>query len=732
MRIGIFTSKGAALVAGAAALATIATACDGPMVQPQEPQEAHPDLGSHEVPHESDHDDPPFQGFDAGPMELVAPQQVVTFEAADNHSWHAGRAMVRQGDRLIIADPDHEAIFELSADTLELIASTPLTGKPERVVAMPDGSLWVTLRSSGELALLDLTRSVTRVSAGLVEPVALAAHPTLPVLYVSGVADGAIVAIDTLSRAVINKVGGLERPRALLVQGDKLHVVLESQGTFSYGLADDGAIKAVVSTSGLRNRNPWQLPDLMNRAGVRAVQAVADPRAGGLLVAHMIASPGDENSMIEQALMKGFGQMDCSPGTPDCQAAEGYGATNIANGFNVPHHPLEGSVTRVGVQSSDATHGPVAVGPEVAETEDEREGESSLTPVLHLMDQPSEIIHHPTLSVAFVAALGSDTVAALNTATTDPAGSPIAVWEVGRAPRGLALSSDGSRLFVYEAHDYSVSEIAIGTLAETWTVEEPADRPILAWHKTTERTSTYAVDPLPGDISRGRRIFTYSRNDALSEQHLFACASCHLDGREDGLVWAIGDGPRQTPALAGRLAGTEPFNWLGSELELEDNMAQTIVRLGGHGLPADKLHDLEAFLLYGLQPIPNPATGLQGRQLNPEEELGKAIFNDPAVACFACHTGDVTTDGRLHNVGTTSPIERELALIKQSLGEGGEEAIRYNTPTLRSLHYTAPYLHDGSAPTLYDVLDMTATTMGHSAHLTSLERDALVAYLLTL
>lgn len=42
------------------------------------------------------------------------------------------------------------------------------------------------------------------------------------------------------------------------------------------------------------------------------------------------------------------------------------------------------------------------------------------------------------------------------------------------------------------------------------------------------------------------------------------CASCHAEGRDDGLVWDLGEGPRRTPSLAGgfstpcRSAGTAP------------------------------------------------------------------------------------------------------------------------------------------------------------------------------
>jgi cytochrome c peroxidase len=53
-----------------------------------------------------------------------------------------------------------------------------------------------------------------------------------------------------------------------------------------------------------------------------------------------------------------------------------------------------------------------------------------------------------------------------------------------------------------------------------------------------------------------------------------------------------------------------------------------------------------------------------------------------------------------------------------------------DTPTLQGIGATAPYLHDGSAPTLRDVLLRAGDgSMGDTSGLTEAELDALVAYL---
>ena len=60
----------------------------------------------------------------------------------------------------------------------------------------------------------------------------------------------------------------------------------------------------------------------------------------------------------------------------------------------------------------------------------------------------------------------------------------------------------------------------------------------------------------------GRKLFF---DPALSASGQMACASCHPDGRADGLSWRIEKRELQTPLLAGRLVGTHPFKWDGGD-----------------------------------------------------------------------------------------------------------------------------------------------------------------------
>ena len=77
----------------------------------------------------------------------------------------------------------------------------------------------------------------------------------------------------------------------------------------------------------------------------------------------------------------------------------------------------------------------------------------------------------------------------------------------------------------------------------------------------------------------------------------------------------------------------------------------------------------------------------------------------------------------MHDVGT----------IKPSSGQRrGERLTGLDTPTLKGIWETAPYLHDGSAPTLLDVLTTAnpAGLHGNTLSLSDVQLDQLVAYLL--
>lgn len=259
---------------------------------------------------------------------------------------------------------------------------------------------------------------------------------------------------------------------------------------------------------------------------------------------------------------------------------------------------------------------------------------------------------------------------------------------------------------------------------------------------------SHRVGPLPEsnldpELRLGRALFHDAENPRLTLRQL-SCANCHPDGREDGLVWEQKATFRQTPMLAGgRLHETAPFNWLGSAKSLEANLTQTVTkRLQGTGLSAAELQALTRYVREGLRPVQRPEArdpSLVSR--------GRELFVSAETGCSTCHPADFSfTDGERHDVHSVSRQERvtfdtahgESAPFKgfsprflKKIGRRAPELLprSFNTPALAFVGLTAPYMHDGAARTLDELIEKNADRMGSTSQLGAEERRALVAYL---
>ena len=68
------------------------------------------------------------------------------------------------------------------------------------------------------------------------------------------------------------------------------------------------------------------------------------------------------------------------------------------------------------------------------------------------------------------------------------------------------------------------------------------------------------------------------------------------------------------------------------------------------------------------------------------------MFESEATGCANCHRPPLFTDGQRHDVGTGGHPDEQ---------KGPD----FDTPSLRGVHATPPYLHDGRAATLREQLD---------------------------
>jgi cytochrome c peroxidase len=229
----------------------------------------------------------------------------------------------------------------------------------------------------------------------------------------------------------------------------------------------------------------------------------------------------------------------------------------------------------------------------------------------------------------------------------------------------------------------------------------------------------------------------------MSDDGYMSCTSCHYGGFHDGRVWDFsnrGEGLRNTKSLLG-IAGTKHgrVHWSANMDEIQDFERDIRESLGGNGFMTDEqwaLHredtfgvssagvssELDALAAYfesldkvGRSPYRNPDGSFTEQALE-----GKKIFE--RSLCPVCHSGSEFTDGQLHDVGTLLPTSGERL-------SGPLTGI--DTPTLKGVWQTAPYLHDGRAATLHEIFTKHNPNdrIGMTSNLTPLELDQLVAYL---
>ncbi|GAB4207323.1 MAG: hypothetical protein OHK0022_35400 [Roseiflexaceae bacterium] len=348
-------------------------------------------------------------------------------------------------------------------------------------------------------------------------------------------------------------------------------------------------------------------------------------------------------------------------------------------------------------------------------------------------DLAQAVAFSPLGNYAYVALQGSNMVQVHDAY----AGARAAIlFDTGLAPQGLALSPDGDLLFVHNMLSRSVRVYDVSGINRA---REYAARPLAT-------VTTVAEERLPPDLLRGKQIFYNARDRRMSRDGYLACASCHLDGGGDGQVWDFtdrGEGLRNTPSLHGPGLREGNLHWTGNFDEIQDFENDIRNAFEGTGF----LSDADYATGTRSQPLGNPKAGLSSdldalaayvRSLatvgpspfrNPDGTLtadaqaGRLIFKQRG--CVACHAGATFTDSRtgmLHNVGTLKPSSGRRA---------GQPLTGLDTPSLAGLWASAPYLHDGSATTLLDVLT-TANPAGQHGDLASLDasqRQQLVAYL---
>jgi len=282
---------------------------------------------------------------------------------------------------------------------------------------------------------------------------------------------------------------------------------------------------------------------------------------------------------------------------------------------------------------------------------------------------------------------------------------------VGRNPKGLVLSRDGTRLFVANRLDDSIS--VINTASDVVV-------------------STIGLGGKPDmtSLRRGERLF-YSARSAFQGQ--FSCANCHIDSTFDGLQWDLEPDGFGVDIVDNRsiedLGGTEPFKWNGGNPNMATECGPRTEKFfyRSPSYSSAELADLVTYVM-ALPYRPNRYR-LPGGEMTAAQERGKSIFERTTTKngtpipqnnqCGYCHSGPKYTNTKLSDVGSGKPTDRSPLV---------------DVPQLPNVVYSAPYLHDGSAKSLEEIWTVfnPHDTHGVTNDLQKDELNDLIEYLRTL
>ena len=270
----------------------------------------------------------------------------------------------------------------------------------------------------------------------------------------------------------------------------------------------------------------------------------------------------------------------------------------------------------------------------------------------------------------------------------------------------------------------------------------------------------------PGQVALGELLFSDTR---LSGNLTVACISCHdpAKGGVDGLQFSAGIGGAiggiNAPSVLNAAYNLAQF-WDGrassleiqaagpihNPLEMGSNWEQVLSRLRedkglverfarayADGLNADNVaHAIATYERFLVTANGRFDRYLKGEKqlLTPVEVDGYRRFRE--YGCASCHQGMLLGGNMYQKFGVMGVYFAGRNITKEDLGrfnvtQREEDRHVFKVPSLRNVELTAPYFHDGSAPTLESAVSiMGRYQLGRD--LSTQDIQAIVAFLKTL
>lgn len=198
---------------------------------------------------------------------------------------------------------------------------------------------------------------------------------------------------------------------------------------------------------------------------------------------------------------------------------------------------------------------------------------------------------------------------------------------------------------------------------------------------------TIALNPLGRETlaEQGEKIF----NDATyCYQNWQSCNGCHPgDGRTDGMNWdlqndGIGNSKNCKSLLYSIQTPPSMISGIRASAEIANRKGFTHIQFSE--IPEADALAIDEYVR-SLAAVPSPY--LVDGKLSQKAERGKKVYEK--LGCDNCHSGPYYTDLKMYRIGDDVEFEKG-----------------WDTPTLREVWRTAPYLFDGRAATMKEVFSV--------------------------
>lgn len=590
----------------------------------------------------------------------------------------AGIALVKidHERHALVVDEDDSAIVEVmlgrdDGPVKKVVGTTRLPSRPHDLLVLADGRVAVTLPDAAAVALLarqpDGTLRETDRLATPAEPLSMALSPDDGTLWVTGGASHTLTAFNVATKTERARRDIGREPRGVLVteRGDRVIVAHAAESFVSVVPVLGGDVTTQELGAG---RCPTGDDDgCPKRRFARNAQRIVRAASGTALVPMAHSLPAPPTAMRKQVrFAKGAGMFEGPRGG-------GYGGDGS---FGPAVAPVMATVGPDGDAWFDFE---ITAGCKAPAGAAAWAGTHAERDVLVACPGSDRIFRYGSTKEVGAKLSSADVLPSV-----DPTGRgaelvPVKAIDVARGPSALATTENGASAFVWSSFERVVSLLDIAA-------EEPSVIASIELPRNVPRAAAWL---------RGREIFASESMHEISSDGR-ACTSCHVDGRDDGLVWRTPSGMRHTRLLAGQLRAG-PFGWSGDAPTFEAHVRGTIQNLRGTGLGDAEMDALKTYAT--AMPAPPPAVATTH-----DLARGKALY--ASAECASCHDGERA----VHDVGTGATLL---------------------TPTLAGVGRRRRLMHDGRFASL-DELVASSTQMGSGSKLSAPDRRALVRYLETL